>query len=107
MKRTNCISICCAVFGVLLVAFGLILGYAIFPLVVEKLIKEELDLWNPESEGRKNFVRSHVKGQRSSLVAHTGFWFRFFEKTIRFMEIYSQSNFSKFLDFYYTLKESL
>ena len=32
------------------------LGYAIFPAVVEMLIREELDIWNPESEGRKNFV---------------------------------------------------
>jgi hypothetical protein len=77
MTRTNLISICCAVFGVVLVAFGLILGYVIFPLVVDKLIKEELDLWNPDSEGRHNFVRRldilKFRPNRQAELAHAVF----------------------------------
>ena len=56
MNRSTKCSICLVFSGVVLTIFGFVLGYAIFPAVVEMLIREELDIWNPESEGRKNFV---------------------------------------------------
>ena len=56
MNRSDKCSICLFVTGVILTLFGFILGYVIFPAVVEMLIREELDIWNPDSEGRKNFV---------------------------------------------------
>jgi hypothetical protein len=57
MKKTDICSIVLFVVGAVMTVFGFILGYVIFPAVVEKLIREELDLWNMESEGRHNFVR--------------------------------------------------
>jgi hypothetical protein len=56
MKRQNRIRIALAVTGVVLLAFGLILGYVIFPVVVQKLVRDELNIWDPESEGSMNFV---------------------------------------------------
>jgi hypothetical protein len=57
MKKTDICSIVIFVVGAVMTVFGFILGYVIFPAVVEKLIREELDLWNMDSEGRHNFVR--------------------------------------------------
>jgi hypothetical protein len=38
MNRSNKFSVCIAVSGVVFVVFGLVLGYAIFPAVVEELV---------------------------------------------------------------------
>lgn len=61
MKRRNCVRISLVVVGVILITFGLVLGYAIFPPLVEKLVREELDIWNVKSEGSINFVSFYIK----------------------------------------------
>jgi len=58
MKLRNYLGISLAIVGAVLFAFGFILGYVIFPAVVEKLVRSELDIWNPESEGSLNFVKN-------------------------------------------------
>ena len=48
------------IFGVLLLALGLGVGYGVVPVVVDELVAENLDLWTEDSEGQKNFVQPPV-----------------------------------------------
>ncbi len=46
--------------GLMILVLGLLCAYVIFPDVVDKRIyREYIDLWNPNSRGRQNFV-SHI-----------------------------------------------
>ena len=56
MERSTKWVIGIFVCGLVLTVFGFVLGYAIYPAVAKKKVREELNLWNQESEGRKNFV---------------------------------------------------
>ena len=47
-----------ALVGVILAALGFGLGFGAFPVIIDNQIKATLDLWDLESEGRKNFVSS-------------------------------------------------
>jgi len=47
--------------GVLTLAFGFACAYAIVPAVVDVLLRKELNIWDPETEGGKNFVRRKSK----------------------------------------------
>ena len=42
--------------GLALTAVGFILAYAAFPALIDSSLEKNLDLWDEESEGRKNFV---------------------------------------------------
>ena len=46
--------------GVVIFALGIGLGFGVFPLIVENQVASNLDLWDSESEGRKNFVSRNV-----------------------------------------------
>ena len=39
--------------------FTVVVGNSVDPKIVDDIIKDELDLWNPKSEGRQHFVSSH------------------------------------------------
>ncbi len=49
--------------GLMILVLGLLCAYVIFPDVVDKRIyREYIDLWNPNSRGRQNFV-SHMSSK--------------------------------------------
>lgn len=42
--------------GVFLFVLGFVFAYAAFPAIIESEVSKELNLWESDSEGRKNFV---------------------------------------------------
>jgi hypothetical protein len=56
MKRTDKFSVAVFISGFVLAIFGFVFGFAIYPVVFDNNIRDTLDLWNAESDGRKNFV---------------------------------------------------
>ncbi len=52
---------CCGwtlVAGVVLFALGLLCAFVAFPALIRLVVDINLDVWNKESEGYKNFVRA-------------------------------------------------
>ena len=45
-----------ATIGAIIFVLGLGLGFGVFPLVIEHQVADSLNLWDMDSEGRKNFV---------------------------------------------------
>ena len=58
------------IFGLVLLALGLGVGYGVVPVVVDQLVAENLDLWEPDSEGQKNFVQPPVDLYMKFYVYH-------------------------------------
>ena len=50
-----------ATIGAVIFALGVGLGFGLFPVLVDQKVADNLDLWNSESEGRKNFVSSDLE----------------------------------------------
>lgn len=42
--------------GLALAVAGLLMAYLGFPIIIDNQLAKNLNLWDPESEGRKNFV---------------------------------------------------
>ncbi len=51
-----------ATLGAIIFALGVGLGFGLFPTLVEHQVAGNLDLWDPETEGRKNFVSTSGYG---------------------------------------------
>ena len=45
-----------ATIGAIIFVLGLGLGFGVFPLVIEHQVADNLNLWDLDSDGRKNFV---------------------------------------------------
>lgn len=89
-------------FGIsaLIFVLGLLFAYAIFPPIIEHEVSKNLDLWDMESEGRKNFVSLHISQNQRMQCLMTYFGLQ--EKPpvpvhMNFM-VYTVQNAKEFLD---------